>query len=200
MPLPPSFWSEREIDRHWEDGHMLIAREIARLHSVRAAYLELERLARQCKEYFGGIEHYDREIILGSLHMLLTEDDNVIALIDGLWLPGLTTFPYGLSKKRIPVNAPYFRRLCQNAWQKTLAHPSMIGAYKQPQRITNNSLRFRVFKRDGYRCQICGATAAEGVILEVDHRHPKSRGGTNTMENLWTLCFACNRGKHDDSL
>jgi uncharacterized protein YozE (UPF0346 family) len=37
------------------------------------------------------------------------------------------------------------------------------------------ALRFRVFKEDDYRCQLCG--------------------GTNARENLWTLCFECNRGK-----
>jgi hypothetical protein len=59
--------------------------------------------------------------------------------------------------------------------------------------------RFRIFKRDDYRCQICGRTAQEGARLEVDHRIPRSKGGTNAPSNLWTLCFECNRGKaaHD---
>lgn len=61
-------------------------------------------------------------------------------------------------------------------------------------------LRFEVFKRDGYRCQICGKAAADGARLEPDHRTPKSAGGADTMENLWTLCFECNRGKRDQSL
>lgn len=59
------------------------------------------------------------------------------------------------------------------------------------------SLRFQVFKRDGYRCQICGATAQDGARLEIDHKHPVSRGGGNEPGNLWTLCFDCNRGKSD---
>lgn len=55
--------------------------------------------------------------------------------------------------------------------------------------------RFLVFKRDDYRCQICGATADGGARLEADHKHPVSKGGSNEMHNLWTLCFNCNRGK-----
>jgi len=57
------------------------------------------------------------------------------------------------------------------------------------------SIRFKVLKRDGYSCQICGRTSEDGVKLEVDHKMPKSQGGDNSLENLWTLCFDCNRGK-----
>lgn len=56
-------------------------------------------------------------------------------------------------------------------------------------------LRFEVFKRDEYRCQICGATAEGGGRLEVDHKVPVAKGGGNEIENLWALCFECNRGK-----
>ena len=57
------------------------------------------------------------------------------------------------------------------------------------------SLRFDILKRDGYRCQICGRTAAEGARLEVDHKVPVAAGGLTVPENLWTLCHDCNNGK-----
>lgn len=59
------------------------------------------------------------------------------------------------------------------------------------------SSRFAILKRDGYRCRLCGASSRNGadVQLEVDHITPRARGGTNDPSNLWTLCFACNRGK-----
>jgi 5-methylcytosine-specific restriction endonuclease McrA len=59
--------------------------------------------------------------------------------------------------------------------------------------------RFAIFKRDSYRCCICGASANEGSRLEVDHKIAVAKGGTNGEDNLWTLCFECNRGKgtHD---
>ena len=60
--------------------------------------------------------------------------------------------------------------------------------------------RFAIFKRDSYHCCICGATAEDGSRLEVDHKVPVARGGTNAEDNLWTLCFACNRGKGTDDL
>jgi hypothetical protein len=58
-------------------------------------------------------------------------------------------------------------------------------------------LRFDVLKRDNYTCRLCGASpqTQPGLALEVDHITPRSKGGNNDPINLWTLCFACNRGK-----
>lgn len=55
-------------------------------------------------------------------------------------------------------------------------------------------IRFRVFERDGFRCQYCGQGAPE-VALEVDHKTPRCAGGSDDMENLTSACYACNRGK-----
>lgn len=61
-------------------------------------------------------------------------------------------------------------------------------------------LRFLVLRRDGYRCQLCGLTQADGVQLEVDHKVPVAKGGKTDEDNLWTLCHPCNNGKSDLSL
>jgi len=61
-------------------------------------------------------------------------------------------------------------------------------------------VRFRVLRRDGYRCRLCGLTAEDGVQLEVDHRVPVAKGGGNSESNLWTLCQPCNSGKSDSDL
>lgn len=58
----------------------------------------------------------------------------------------------------------------------------------------SKSVRFEVFKRDGFKCQYCGRSSPE-VILEVDHIVPVSEGGGNEPLNLITSCFDCNRGK-----
>lgn len=60
--------------------------------------------------------------------------------------------------------------------------------------------RFQILKRDGYRCQLCGRSAEDGVKLEVDHKTPRAKGGSNDQSNLWTLCYDCNRGKHTHDL
>lgn len=61
----------------------------------------------------------------------------------------------------------------------------------------SSSLRYDVLKRDGFRCQICGSTAQDGVKLHVDHIIPVSKGGRTTLDNLRTLCDRCNLGKSD---
>lgn len=63
----------------------------------------------------------------------------------------------------------------------------------------SKKIRFEVFKRDSFQCGYCGKTPP-GVVLEVDHIHPKSKGGENDMDNLITACFDCNRGKSNGLL
>lgn len=58
-------------------------------------------------------------------------------------------------------------------------------------------LRFRVMRRDGYRCRLCGMTSDDGITLEVDHIVPVAKGGRTEESNLWTLCHPCNNGKSD---
>jgi len=59
-------------------------------------------------------------------------------------------------------------------------------------------LRYAVLKRDNEQCVKCGASPKKhGVVLEVDHKIPWSKGGTNELSNLQTLCHRCNRGKKD---
>ena len=51
-------------------------------------------------------------------------------------------------------------------------------------------VRYKVLKRDGGRCQCCGRTAKDGVVIEVDHITPLSVDWSKRldMENLQTLC------------
>lgn len=61
--------------------------------------------------------------------------------------------------------------------------------------IMSASLRYDILKRDGFRCVLCGASANDGVKLEVDHIFPIAKGGKTEPGNLRTLCELCNRGK-----
>ncbi len=61
-----------------------------------------------------------------------------------------------------------------------------------------DKMRYSILKRDGFRCQICGRTANDGVKLHVDHIMPVSKGGETEPNNLRTLCEACNLGKSDE--
>lgn len=59
--------------------------------------------------------------------------------------------------------------------------------------------RFAVLERDGFTCQYCGARPP-AVVIEVDHVHPVSKGGTDDQDNLVTACYECNHGKRDQEL
>ena len=66
--------------------------------------------------------------------------------------------------------------------------------------------RYRVLKRDGFRCVLCGKGQPEqgeldiwSVQLHVDHIQHRSKGGSSTdLENLRTLCSECNVGRGVD--
>jgi len=55
------------------------------------------------------------------------------------------------------------------------------------------TMRWRVFKRDNYRCVQC----LRDLDLTVDHIHPRSKGGEDSEDNLQTLCRSCNSRKRD---
>ncbi|WP_376698847.1 HNH endonuclease [Serratia marcescens] len=70
---------------------------------------------------------------------------------------------------------------------------SAVGSAKRKpkrQRVTD-SVRLRIFKRDGFCCKHCNTSED----LTIDHIHPVSKGGSSADENLQTLCMSCNRSK-----
>ena len=56
--------------------------------------------------------------------------------------------------------------------------------------------RALIYKRDNNKCQYCGATKN----LTLDHVIPKSKGGTDTWDNLVVACSSCNTKKGDKLL
>lgn len=70
---------------------------------------------------------------------------------------------------------------------------------KSKRRAISKKLRLLILERDGFKCCLCGRTARE-TKLEVDHKVPVAKGGTDSLNNLWTLCIDCNRGKSDLSI
>jgi 5-methylcytosine-specific restriction endonuclease McrA len=64
-------------------------------------------------------------------------------------------------------------------------------------RRMSKQLRWQVFTRDSFTCRYCGRSPVThpGTVLEVDHKHPVSLGGTDDIDNLLTACEPCNRGK-----
>ena len=54
-------------------------------------------------------------------------------------------------------------------------------------------LRQQVLRRDGWRCQLCGALSN----LEVHHKEFRSQSGDDSEENLITLCAECHGRMHN---
>ena len=80
--------------------------------------------------------------------------------------------------------------------QENRARQSTTQALRQRERsLMTNALRVSILKRDGNRCQMCGASAMSGATLHVDHIRPVSWDGRTVPENLQTLCEPCNLGK-----
>jgi 5-methylcytosine-specific restriction endonuclease McrA len=56
--------------------------------------------------------------------------------------------------------------------------------------------RARLLKKNGYRCYLCHETFLANQ-LTLDHLKPRSRGGSNKLENLRLACFPCNNRRSD---
>lgn len=69
---------------------------------------------------------------------------------------------------------------------------------KEERAKMSDNLRYNVLSRDNFRCVICGKSRKDGIVLEVDHIIPVSKGGRTELDNLQTLCERCNRGKRDE--
>ena len=80
------------------------------------------------------------------------------------------------------------------------AHPEVLraksNAYRARARAAGGQFTsaewHALVERHGHKCAYCGAVGP----LEVDHRVPLSRGGTNSTDNVLPACRNCNGTKH----
>ena len=84
-----------------------------------------------------------------------------------------------------------FVKLCDTIFAKI----DLREKAKEQRELMTPTLRYQIMKRDGFTCVICGRSAADGAVLNVDHYIPVSKGGKTVPENLRTLCAICNAGK-----
>jgi 5-methylcytosine-specific restriction endonuclease McrA len=71
-----------------------------------------------------------------------------------------------------------------------MIHPKTNPVRLDP--LSYESLRQQILRRDGWRCQSCGAM----TNLEVHHREFRSHSGADSQQNLITLCAACHATVH----
>ena len=112
-------------------------------------------------------------------------------------------------KSETHYNQKFFELECLHCGHRYFANGCDIWLRKCPccdmksknkhSRIVSDKLRYKVLKRDNFKCCACGASPAKdpSVELHIDHIVPWSKGGKTTIENLQTLCSKCNIGKSD---
>jgi hypothetical protein len=54
-----------------------------------------------------------------------------------------------------------------------------------------------VFKKNDGKCFYCDDQLEIDAEWHIEHKHPKSKGGTNDLENLVPSCRPCNLKKHN---
>lgn len=69
--------------------------------------------------------------------------------------------------------------------------------YQNGEQIDFYNVKAAVLNRDTYSCQICGA---KDTRLEVHHIRFRSQGGSDSMDNLVTLCKDCHGNVHSGEL
>lgn len=79
-----------------------------------------------------------------------------------------------------------------------LKNPNVSGKeYQDGGQKDFYNVKSAVLNRDNYTCQICGE---KDTRLEVHHIQFRSKGGSNRMDNLVTLCRDCHKQIHSGGL
>ncbi len=73
-----------------------------------------------------------------------------------------------------------------------MRNPEINGVEYQQGTLQGYEVREYLLEKFGRKCCYCGK---EGVPLEIEHIIPKSRGGTDRVDNLCLACRDCNKRK-----
>jgi len=73
-----------------------------------------------------------------------------------------------------------------------MQNPEISGTDYQQGELAGYEVRQYLLEKWGRRCIYCGK---DNVLLEVEHIHPKSKGGSNRVSNLTLSCTKCNQKK-----
>jgi HNH endonuclease/Homing endonuclease associated repeat len=163
---------------------------------------------------FGSLRHALALAGLQCQRFMKPTEEELLTIIVGLWQQvlekeGRSPQKNDLKAFGFPVSGDTITRRF-GSWRKALvrAHDSITEdsvSEEQasvpadiPRKRVALSLRKRFFvlKRDHFACVRCGASGV-GVRLEVHHRFPFAKGGSDHLSNLESLCYGCNRGQRD---
>jgi 5-methylcytosine-specific restriction endonuclease McrA len=77
-----------------------------------------------------------------------------------------------------------------------LQNPEIEGVQYQHGELAGWEVRAYLLIKYKYRCAYCGRT---NVPFEIDHMHPRSRGGSKRVSNLVLACHECNQAKGSET-
>ena len=80
-----------------------------------------------------------------------------------------------------------------------MSNPDITGAEYQRGTLAGFELREYLLFRDQHTCQYCNGQSGD-EILNLDHTHPRARGGSNSVTNLVVSCRRCNEDKGNQLL
>jgi hypothetical protein len=157
------------------------------------------RLALESPRYSFPIDNRTFPVLEGAFAVLYPFLEACIAIAEG-------------ESSQLPERINTFKRWYLEALKRGEAEPDEVPASQEESdldlppldsyAIIRPGFWWAVLARDHWTCCSCGrSTRQDGVLLEVDHILPRSRGGTDELTNLQTLCKKCNIGKsnRDDS-
>ena len=78
-----------------------------------------------------------------------------------------------------------------------MANPEISGIEYQQGELQGYEVRQYLLEKWGRHCADCGA---QNVPLEVEHIHPRSKGGTDRVSNLCLSCNPCNQAKGNQDI
>lgn len=90
-----------------------------------------------------------------------------------------------------PVRAVHVERVAFDTHAISAGRP-LEGAEYQHGTLHGTEVREYLLAKFGRACAYCGAM---GVPLNIDHVHPRSRGGSDRVSNLVLACIPCNQAK-----
>ena len=80
--------------------------------------------------------------------------------------------------------------------QQKMQNPEINGVKYQQGTLQGYNVRNYLLEKFDYKCVYCGK---KNVPLEVEHIIPKSRGGSNRVDNLTISCHDCNQEKDNQT-
>lgn len=89
----------------------------------------------------------------------------------------------------------------QWAWRRFVVRP-VVSIWRKPSKQDRPGIpagtRFKILKRDKFRCVYCGKGVKDGRKLHIDHYVPWSKTKTHDPNQLVVACNVCNLGKSDE--